>query len=419
MRRLRSLVLALATILLAFVAVGCTSSRAQSDSKTIVFWNPFTGPDGTSMQKLVNEYNATKPEYPVKNISLAEGDMYAKIPTIVNSGRGIPDLTIVHVERIKDYVHNGILDTYDQYLSNYPNIKSSNYVQEAWNDGSYEGHRYGIPLDIHTYVLYYNKDLVAKYCPKALDDNIVTFDEIKAAGEKAKKDGITALGLTWWKPTYLSMLAQQGGELTKNGVDPTLNTEPAKNTLNFYKSLYASGITSRNGQDAMQLFLTGKEIFYPDGTWMVNQIRESKIKFGLTNAPQVSADPKKMVNWSSSHQFVLLKQAKRNTAKTKATLKFINWVRTHSIYWAESGQNPASQAITKNKAYQKMGQSFLLKSKTEQESLRIFDYRYNGYVADFLDQYALDPVFGKTSSEKYLKDMQSTVQDKIDAQITD
>ena len=66
-----------------------------------------------------------------------------------------------------------------------------------------------------------------------------------------------------------------------------------------------------------------------------------------------------------------------------------------------------------------MGQSFLLKSKTEQESLRIFDYRYNGYVADFLDRYALDPVFGKTSIEKYLKDMQSTVQDKIDAQITD
>ena len=110
----------------------------------------------------------------------------------------------------------------------------------------------------------------------------------------------------------------------------------------------------------MQLFLTGKEIFHPEGIWMVNQIRESKIKFGLTNAPQVSADPKKMVNWSSSHQFVLLKQAKRNTAKTKATLKFINWVRTHSIHWAEAGQNPASQAITKNKAYQKMGQSFLL-----------------------------------------------------------
>lgn len=418
MRHLRSLLLSLALVLMTLGMAGCTA-RAQSSSKEIVFWNPFTGPDGTSMQKLVDEYNATGPEYPVKNISLTEGDMYSKIPTIVNSGRGIPDLQIVHVERIKDYVHNGILDSYDKYLSNYPDIKGSNYVQEAWNGGSYQGHRYGIPLDIHTFVMYYNKDLVKKYCPDALDDNIVTFDEIKAAGQKAKKDGITALGLTWWKPNYLSMLGQRGGELTKTGITPTLNTEPAKETLSFYKEMYSEGITSRDGQDPMQLFLTGKEIFHPEGIWMLNQIKESKIKFAVTNAPQLSADPDKMVNWSSSHQFVLLKQPQRNEAKTKATLKFINWVQTHSVHWAEAGQNPAALAITKNKAYQKMGQSFLLKSKAEQDSLRIFDYRYNGYVSDYLDRYALDAVFGKTSIESYLKKMQNTVQDKIDAQITD
>ena len=102
-----------------FISSNFNDVYADSN-KEIVFWNPFTGPDGTSMQKLINQYNKTNPEYKVKNVSLTEADMYSKIPTIVNSKKGIPDLQIVHVERIKDYVHNGLLDDYDPYLNSFP-----------------------------------------------------------------------------------------------------------------------------------------------------------------------------------------------------------------------------------------------------------------------------------------------------------
>lgn len=400
--------------------IGGTFNKVHADSnKQIVFWNPFTGPDGTSMQKLVNKYNKTNPEYKVKNVSLTEADMYSKIPTIVNSKKGIPDLQIVHVERIKDYVHNGLLDNYDPYLNQFPKIKKSNYVPEAWNNGSYQGKRYGLPLDIHTTFMYYNKDLVKKYCPHALDDNIVTFKEIEAAGQKAKKDGVVSLGLTWWKPNFLSLYGQLGGKLTKNGKDPTLDNKTARKAIGIYDKLHKAGVTSTDGQDPMQLFLTNKEIFHPEGIWMNNQIKEGNIHYGVTNAPQISSDPDKMVNWSSSHQFVLLKQPNRSKAKTKAALKFINWVRTNSLTWAQAGQNPASLAITKNKEYRNMQQSFLITSKTEQKSLKIFDYRYNGYLADYLDRYTYDPVFGKTSTAHYLKKMQNTVQDEVDEQMSD
>lgn len=389
------------------------------DTKEIVFWNPFTGPDGDSMQKLVNQYNKTNPEYKVKNVSLTEADMYSKIPTIVNSKKGIPDLQIVHVERIKDYVNNGLLDNYDPYLGKFSNIKQSNYVPEAWENGAYQGKRYGVPLDIHTTFMYYNKNLVKKYAPHALDDNIVTFDEIKAAGKKSQKDGIASLGLTWWKPLFLSMYGQLNGELSKDGKNPDLNNKKSKQVIKFYKDMHDQKITTQDGQDPMQLFLTGKEIFHPEGIWMNNQIKEGDVKYGVTNSPQLSSDPKKMVNWSSSHQFVLLKQPKRDKAKTEATVKFINWVRTNSLPWAEAGQNPASLAITKNEKYLKMQQSFLLTDKTELDSLRIFNYRYNGYLADYLDRYAYDPVFGKTSISQYLTKLQNTVQDEVDAQMTD
>ncbi|WP_461219369.1 extracellular solute-binding protein [Lapidilactobacillus salsurivasis] len=407
--------LLVASSILVLGACGKSSGGSgSSEKKEITFWNPFTGPDGKNMQAMVNEYNKTNPEYKIKNISMKEGDMYTKIPTVVNSGKNIPDLNIVHAERIKLYKAQGMLQSYDKYLEKYPEIKSDNYVQEAWKIGDLDGKRYSLPLDIHTFQMYYNKDLVKKYAPNALDDNIVTFDEIEAAGKAAKKDKITALGVTWFKPNFLSLFAQYGGELSKDGTNVTLDTEYGKETLNKWVSMYKSGITSRDGQDPAQLFGSGKEIFYPEGIWMQNNVKGYKINWGMTNAPQLSDDISKAVNWSSSHQFVMFKSKGRSEAKTKAVLKFINWVRTHSMEWAKSGQNPASLAIRENKEYLKMPQSFLINSKEEQATLRIFDYKYNGYVADSLDAHVGDIIFGKTTVDKGLAGMQKEIQGKID-----
>src|SRR5690606_10685224 len=145
-------------------------------------------------------------------VSIAADDMYTKIPTVVNSGKGIPDLTIVHAERIKQFIDNDLLSPYDDLLADYPEIKAENYVPAGWDIGDIDGSRYSVPLDVHTFVMYYNKDLLEKYAPNALDDNVITFDEIRAAGEVSSKDGITGFGLTWTRPIFLSIYNQLGGD---------------------------------------------------------------------------------------------------------------------------------------------------------------------------------------------------------------
>ena len=222
MKKKMSRIFCFALILtLALALVGCnsdsTSGSSSKDKKELVFWNVFTGPDGKNMQQIIDNYNKTNPEYKVKNISMKEGDMYTKIPTVVNSGKNIPDVTIVHAERIKQYVDNEMLTPYDNYLSNFADIKEENYVKAGWDIGNIDGKRYSLPLDVHSFVMYYNKDLVEKYAPNALDDNVVTFDEIKAAGDLSRKDKIDAMGLTWMRPTFLSIYAQLGGDITSDG----------------------------------------------------------------------------------------------------------------------------------------------------------------------------------------------------------
>ncbi|TRZ38042.1 extracellular solute-binding protein [Niallia circulans] len=394
---------------------GCSSSGASSSAKNeITFWNPFTGPDGKNMQAMVDQYNKTNPDYKIKNISLKETDMYTKIPTIVNSKKNIPDLTIVHAERIKQFKDNDMLTSYNDLLTDYSDIKAENYVAEAWNIGEIESERYSIPLDIHTFGLYYNKDLVAKYLPTALDDNIVTFDEIKQAGEVSKKDKIASIGVSWLKPNFLSLYAQNGGVLSEDGIQPTLDNQAAKDTFNLWKDLVKTGYTTKDGEDPTQMFLTGKVVFLPEGIWMQNQVKQSKINWGLTNAPQVSDDLSKAVNWSSSHQFVMFKDEKRTDEKAKAVMDFLNWVRDNSMEWAKSGQNPATLSLLEDEEYKKMPQAFFLSTPEQQATLKIFDYKYNGYVSEALDTQAGDVVFGKLEVDKALTQMQKEVSAKVE-----
>lgn len=402
-------------ILVLLVALsGCSSSSSSSSAtkNEIIYWNPFTGPDGENMKQIVNEYNKTNPKFKVKNVSIEADDMYKKIPTVVNSGKGIPDLTIVHAERIKQFVDNDLLIPFDDKLADYPEIKAENYVPAGWDIGDINGNRYSVPLDVHSFVMYYNKDLLEKYAPNALDDNVITFDEVKEAGEKSKKDKITGIGLTWTRPIFLSIYNQLGGDITSDGEKPTLDTPEAKEALQLLKGLVDDKIANKDGEDPGQLFKSGKAIFYPEGIWMQNSLNESKkINWGLTSFPQISPD--KIVNWTSSHQFVMFNDKNRSDEKTKGMLDFLDYVRENSLPWAQAGQNPAALATLENPEYKEMPQSFLVEDPELQKSLKIFDYKYNGFVVEEVDKLVGDAIFGKLDIDKGLKSAQKAVEDKI------
>ncbi|MFB8448687.1 extracellular solute-binding protein [Enterococcus thailandicus] len=413
MKKLLGMALVTGACLMTLTACGSSGSTGSANEKEIVFWNPFTGADSSNVKAMIDEYNKTDPEYKIKNVSLKETDMYTKIPTVVNSGKNIPDLNIVHAERIKQYKDNDMLENYDEILADFPEVKAENYVTEAWNLGELDGVRYSLPLDIHNWGTYYNKELLEKYAPNALDDNILTFDEIKEAGEKAKADDVRGVAVTWMKPNYLSTFKQAGGELTEDGTAPTLDTPAAKEAMNAWADLYQAGVTTKDGEDPMQLYLAGKLLFFPEGIWLQNNIKDAKFEWGLTNSPQLTADASKIVNWASSHQFVMFKNKDRSDEKTKGIMEFINWLRTNSLEWAKAGQNPATLAILENEEYQKMPQSFFIETPEQQATLSIFDYKYNGYVSEYIDAHGFDTIFGKQSVADFTKRMQKEVVDKI------
>lgn len=375
----------------------------------IEFWSVFTGPDGVNMTAMVEEYNATNPKFKVVHRPIEAGDFYSKLPVMVNSGEDMPDLAIVHAERMKLYAESKLLKSMDDLIAANGNIKAENYVPAAWKIGSIDGKQYSVPLDVHSFITYYNKDLLDKYGPNVLDDGAITFDEVREVSQKAKEDGIVGMGITWMRVKALSWYAQLGGDLSQDGENPDLNNEKMAKVFETVKALHDEGLTSVDGDDPVQLFQAGQMVFLPEGIWMRNNMTLiDTLNFGMTH--MIQFDPKVKVNWTSSHQMVMLENNKMSEEKAKSVMDFIAWVADNSLEWAKAGQNPASLKILNNEEYKAMQQSFLL---NETDTLKIFDYKYYGFAVEALDKVAWDIPFGKISVEEGMQLMQKEVEDRI------
>ena len=155
---------------------------APGKKGTIEFWTVFTGADGTSMQAMVDAYNATEPDYTVNHRAMEANDLYLKMPLAIQSGEDVPDVCINHVERVPLFQEQGFLTDYTGFLDG-SEVKAENYNPKAWAMTELDGGHYGVPLDVHTYVLYANMDLYEKYGNGVLDDGILTWDEVKSVAD--------------------------------------------------------------------------------------------------------------------------------------------------------------------------------------------------------------------------------------------
>src|SRR5699024_8662936 len=124
-----------------FMLAGCGSKK---DAKTITFWNPLTGDDGAYMDNMVKEYNKTDPEYPVK--AVVTSDMYTKIYTVMNSKKDVPDLTLIHADRVPGFVQSDMLEPMDDVIKDKTEINADNYLPQAWSAGTVDGKQYTVPL---------------------------------------------------------------------------------------------------------------------------------------------------------------------------------------------------------------------------------------------------------------------------------
>ncbi|PCL94646.1 extracellular solute-binding protein [Paenibacillus lautus] len=397
------------SLILALLAVAVLGGCGNGDKNTITFWTPLTGDDGAYMDQLVKDYNATNPEYKVKHVITS--DMYTKISTVLNSGKGVPDLSIIHADRVPSFVKQGVLEPMTAVMQAQPELKEDNYLPQAWTTGNVEGTQYTVPLDIHSNAMYYNKNLLKKYNVESfLDDDVVTIDEmLSLQGKLDEGDYVVNDALLGW--VVLAQIQNLGGDIQQDG-KPAVNTEAMKQAFTEIKKIADAGLMTPFGEDGYLMFQAGNVLFSTDGTWSSTaHAAVDGLDFGVTNIYSTSAD--KYTNRASSHLFSMLKNEKRTDEKEQAIGQFLEFIRQHSIEWAKAGQIVASKQVIESPDYNNYIQSFFTSNEKEIESLYIYTYEYYPYVAEAVDTYAADIVRGNVDIDETLATMQKFVEDKI------
>ncbi|MBN9431514.1 MAG: ABC transporter substrate-binding protein [Bosea sp.] len=347
----------LMTKALATAALLALTMGAQA-KETVVWWDFLGGGDGVRMKALLEKFNKENPDIEIQATTLEWGvPFYTKVQTSAAVGEG-PDIMTYHLSRLPLGVSTGTLREITPDELKAAGIDAKNFTPANWEAAQVDGKQYAVPFDIHSVVLYYNKDLLKKSgllgddgLPKGLDG----VENFNAALKKLKDDGVevplsthTAAGDSQWRIFY-SLLGQQDVPFLKDGkVLDGGDEQKAVDTLKEMASWVADGYTPANVEypASIALFTSGKAAMHINGVWEVptftDLAKDGKLGFewGAVRIPVLYNHP---ATWADSHSFAIPNNKGKEISpeKLKAVLTVIDWMNKNSLFWATAGHLPA------------------------------------------------------------------------------
>ncbi len=331
----------------------------------IVLWDFLSGGDGVRWHQIVDGFNASQSAYKISGTTLTWGDpFYAKVHVAVVAGE-TPDVITYHLSHFAAGIKAGDLRPITNAELKTVGLSPADFnpaltkvslaTSAAYGKA---GNLYGIPLDTHTSVLYYNKDILKQAGLLGADGTptgITGIDSFNAALKKIKALGFTPLTLsasgdpaTVWR-MFATLYFQQNGVFDKGGKIALDQLDTAGKTALAQMTSWASdGLIPTNIAygDSIALFSSGKAAFMFNGNWevptFVDLKKSGKLPFdyGITAFPKLYAT---QATWADSHNLAIPANAKKplSPEKLKGVLTFIKYVEQHADVWAGGGHLPA------------------------------------------------------------------------------
>lgn len=349
------------SLFLLLTACGKKNTEPEPEEKVeLNFWNVFTGPDGDIMQQIVEEFNR---EYEGKievSTSVFSSESYYTTLSSAMLGGTAPDICIMHCSRIAYFAEKNQLCTLDELVDSL-GYTEADFLPIAWENGTYENARYGIPMDIHQLALYYNKELLQEIGVQEIPDNLEEFIQIaqKATYDQdgdGKNDrwGFAIDPSVMSEQMFLSLLYQYGGEaLSADKTQATYNCDAGNTALTLmWDMIYKYQISPKSISldSAVTMFEEGKLLFYANGPWMLSELNEVEgLEFGVATFPQFGEQEGV---WADSHNIVIPVQRSQSEEKEQAIQIFAEYLLNHELDWAKAGHVPALKSVLESTEYQ-------------------------------------------------------------------
>ena len=180
-------------ILLCLSMMGACILPASAQAPVeIELWTLFTGDDGTTMTGIVDDFNAAQSDVHLTHVAIDRENLYTKLALAMNDPAALPDVFVTYSYDVARFVELGYIQPMDETLAS---LGDFDFAIDKYHDACaalnyYDGKRYCVSLDFPTWGMYVNDALAEQYCPEVLEDGIVTWDEIRAVGERLKEQGV-------------------------------------------------------------------------------------------------------------------------------------------------------------------------------------------------------------------------------------
>ncbi len=361
------------------LAALCFSTVAQAAPTELVDWDFLSGGDGVRMTQIVDEFNKSQKDIHVTKSTLTWGEpFYTKVHTAVVSGE-TPDVMTYHLSHFATGIMSKDLRPITTEELAQAGLKASDFQQSIVDrslalskEYGHTDQLFGVPLDIHTLVLYYNKTALQKAGFLASDgkptgqDNVESFTKMLAEAKAKTK----LLPIAWstnsadpassWR-LWFTLFKQQNGEFLKDGrltFDDV--AQQGSKALQVIADWSKEGFVPKNTTypAMVALFTAGRSIFMINGNWEVPTIvdlqKQGKLPFEYGIAPF----PKLFDNqdtWADSHQFAIPNNTKKPASpeKVSAALKFVAYV-VKQLTWAGGGHIAAYLPLQESDAYKQL-----------------------------------------------------------------
>ncbi|MDQ1618597.1 MAG: multiple sugar transport system substrate-binding protein [Actinomycetota bacterium] len=332
------------------------NGKYDGPAVTLSYWNGFTGGDGPFMKQLVNEFQQENPKITVKSNTVEWAQYYQRVPAAVTAGKG-PDVGAMHLDQLATNAARKVIVPVDDVAKSL-GLSESDFTPEVWQAGIYKGARYGIPLDVHSLGMYYNKDQFQKAGITEAPKDAASYEDALGKLKSANNNE------PFWMPSkwpahlmFLSLLWQfEGAPYAEDGSKATFDSDAGVQALTWMADVVKKGYSPKNvAQDSQYVaFKNSKLSVTWDGIWQINDLKASKLPFALAPVPVIGTTN---AVWANSHNFYITKQATGDDNKLQASKVFIDWMSKKSAEWAGAGMVPARKSVRESAQVQETTQA--------------------------------------------------------------
>jgi multiple sugar transport system substrate-binding protein len=324
-----------------------TTIEPPTGEAQIEIWNHFTGPDGAFFRALVDKFNEEQ-QACTANVRVQLGEVFNQQVVSAAVGQQLPHILAGGYDRIPFLASEGVLVPVTETAEK-AGFSAQTFPEAIWNAGMYNGEQFGIPLDTHPAVFFYNKALLEDAGVEPPTDRESFEAAIAAVNEQTDADGYQMVGSgrggTFLVGLQFATLFYQGGGEWTNGdfTEATFNSEAGIQAAEYLHSLTTDhGVPIVESDQEIAAFAAGDNAMVLSGIWESTRYAEALgDDLGMGTFPAIFGDG----SWGGSHQLMLTTRADESAETRACSDYFIDWLSANSYNWAEGGQVPARNEV--------------------------------------------------------------------------